>query len=1288
MNQNFCNSNCLGFDQLQPLQSPVIHQPPQEMSIQEMKDLKQQYLDEMKCLSNSKYRDEWAYLSTHPLKRLNSFCYDDDEDYIIAVTHVLSTEEPDNSLSIGDEHLDTIPATESDEVIKSSVENLIPISSESEGIPEHMCDVPFHDNIPPLDVLKDQFKDFFESNDEFSSTNDDSFSIEKIDYVEASPPDSELVSSEVMEIVIPKVGGIDDDILLTIKDDILRENLLIVNHLFAKIEALNDSPIPLYDPIVSGTPPTLTPSGESDFFLEETKSSSTSLNSLLEETNTFDNSLPESNTFCFDVEEISSGSTTTRSDISLPEYEASYDNQSCSDEDVPEKLFSTLLFDEEIIPMKMDQHYYNAESDLMKSLRTHDSSLLISSKIDSLLDEFAGELTILKSIPPGIDETDCDPEEDIRLIEILLYDNSSPRLPKEFVSANSDAEIESFSPSPILVKDSDSLMEEIIYPDLPINDTLLFPEKESFYFDIPSFSRPPAKPPDVVTEILNIKMMGDISDQKVPMPKLMITLASHQKKSPDLLSHRGLKAFQPFATCPMMIHGKNIPILDVMAIFVISILSESLEESVGTFTAQVILFGMIPTAILATIPDMSLVEARSSPPSLPTHDSPPTLRQILPAPPGLPRRPAILVLPGQPIPIGRPYHTQPNVVRKMLTGRKSVGPLPIHRLASRYQSDSSSLRHSSSARSVSKRPSHLSSAGPSRKRCRSLSDSVSSATPVPGDLSHVRTNLLPPCKKVRSFVSATDCEASSKESYEPYTGPNIDSDIQADIDASIVAADAIAARETDVRVETEDEAEEKAESSARGTVKITVDRVTHLVLLDDLVEPVREDFLSWIVTLERDNMRLRGMLGVERQRVDRFRRSMSYAQWDLRQIRQFCFHDHVRIRRLETYARIMTITRSGMTPKAIKELISRCVEEVLAAQEANCNARLIDENQSQNGDDNDNGSKGNGIHGNNNGNGNQNGGDGCAKINSLVDKVCTYKDFLNCQPHNFNGTEGVIDLARWFEKTESVFRVSNCSPNSQVKFATCTLLDGALTWWNSHVQTFGIDKAYKMLWKDLIKLMIEVHRGLPDNIQGNVTSSKPDRLQDAIRMANGLMDRKVRVYVVRNAKQNRKFKKPPFKRHNVAQVVMLGNSEKKGYARSASYYNKCRLHHEGPCTVKCNSYKKVRHMARDYKIFVAAQTPRSPNRRNKAANNDAHGRAYALGGGDGNPDSNVVTGTFLLNNHYAYILFDSGGDRSFVQTTFSALIDIPHTALDVSYTIDAVVVGLLHKVLQLPRHST
>nr|GEX71200.1 hypothetical protein [Tanacetum cinerariifolium] len=261
-----------------------------------------------------------------------------------------------------------------------------------------------------------------------------------------------------------------------------------------------------------------------------------------------------------------------------------------SDEDLPEKIFSNPLFEEEIIPMKIDQHHFNDESNLIASLLNHDSSIIpSSSKIDSLLDEFAGELTLLKSILLGIDETDCYPENEICLTKRLLYDNSSPRPPEEFVSKNSNAETESFSPSPIPVEDSDSRIEEInlfltlddpmppsiedddydskrdilIREELLDNYSLSLPVIESYHFDIPSFSRSPTKPPHGNTGILNIKMMGDISDQKVPMPTLMITRVSNQEKSPDPLSHWSLEIFQPSAKCPMMIHGKNIPILDV-----------------------------------------------------------------------------------------------------------------------------------------------------------------------------------------------------------------------------------------------------------------------------------------------------------------------------------------------------------------------------------------------------------------------------------------------------------------------------------------------------------------------------------------------------------------------------------------------------------------------------------------------------------------------------------------------------------------------------------------------------
>ncbi|GJZ00045.1 hypothetical protein Tco_0517474 [Tanacetum coccineum] len=231
-----------------------------------MEDLKQHYLNEMKSLSNDlgikDYRNEKIDIlfrrecedmiaelkgkfngmsieinkkkELHYLEQVaklntsqgfKSFCYhDDDDEYTIqyrkylenssnAITPILPIEEPDNSLSMGDEHLSTIPKTESDEVIKSSVEDLVPIPSESEGVFDNTCDVPFCDKSHPLDVLKDHFEIFSDFTDDCTSSNDDSF--EDIDYVEASPFDSKLVNLE------------------EVKDDILHEKLLNINLLIA-----------------------------------------------------------------------------------------------------------------------------------------------------------------------------------------------------------------------------------------------------------------------------------------------------------------------------------------------------------------------------------------------------------------------------------------------------------------------------------------------------------------------------------------------------------------------------------------------------------------------------------------------------------------------------------------------------------------------------------------------------------------------------------------------------------------------------------------------------------------------------------------------------------------------------------------------------------------------------------------------------------------------------------------------------------------------------------------------
>ncbi|GKE13201.1 hypothetical protein Tco_1416752 [Tanacetum coccineum] len=86
-------------------------------------------------------------------------------------------------------------------------------------------------------------------------------------------------------------------------------------------------------------------------------------------------------------------------------------------------------------------------------------------------------------------------------------------------------------------------------------------------------------------------------------------------------------------------------------------------------------------------------------------------------------------------------------------------------------------------------------------------------------------------------------------------------------------------------------------------------------------------------------------------------------------------------------------------------------------------------------------------------------------------RECTYKDFLNCHPLNFKGTEGVVVISQWFEKMESVFHISNCAPENQVKFTTCTFIGNALTWWNSHKKAVTQEVAYAMDWKALKKLM-------------------------------------------------------------------------------------------------------------------------------------------------------------------------------------------------------------------------
>ncbi|GJT46647.1 putative reverse transcriptase domain-containing protein [Tanacetum coccineum] len=481
------------------------------------------------------------------------------------------------------------------------------------------------------------------------------------------------------------------------------------------------------------------------------------------------------------------------------------------------------------------------------------------------------------------------------------------------------------------------------------------------------------------------------------------------------------------------------------------------------------------------------------------------------APLGTHRRATILIRPREAIPFGRPYRTHLNGPRKLLTARKRVGPLPAHRLASRYVSPRSLDHHSfsssssldsspvhslgldasnqahygSSTRDVSprlcypprraprrsevfrhwcatplstlyppitsesssgdssERPLHSSShsAGPSRKRCRSSVDSVPSSTPVIGSLTPAHADLLPHCKRFRDSYS-------SKASIEEDTPIEAEVDMELGIGDGDDVKDHVEIDPRDVRDDTE---KYEANTSARDTAEVGVDPMSASIVEEEIVEPAGEDssdssstrdgivrivgietaqsrleadqliasgdrarMAERIYSLRVENLKVRAILDINRDHVNNLRLHMSLSQEEFHQIRRDRDDTRGRLRRT------MTITRSGMTPEAIEELVNRRVEEALAAHEATRAANALEtENQSQNGSDGDSGN-GNGGNGNGgNGNGRNENPDENVRGARPVARECTYQDFMKCQPLNFKGTEGVRTI-----RTEVAFSMS------------------------------------------------------------------------------------------------------------------------------------------------------------------------------------------------------------------------------------------------------------------------
>ncbi|GJW16852.1 putative reverse transcriptase domain-containing protein [Tanacetum coccineum] len=355
--------------------------------------------------------------------------------------------------------------------------------------------------------------------------------------------------------------------------------------------------------------------------------------------------------------------------------------------------------------------------------------------------------------------------------------------------------------------------------------------------------------------------------------------------------------------------------------------------------------------------------------------------------------------------------------------------------------------------------------------------------------------------------------------------------------------------------------------------------------------------------------------------------------------------------------------------------------------------------------------------------------------NERAVRECTYQDFMKCQPLFFRGTEGVVDLTQWFERMETVFRISNCTVENQVKFATCTLMGIALTWWNSHARTVTNEVAYAMTWTDLKKKMTtkycprnEIKKIEAEMWNLKVQGTDPKTMQEAIEMATELMDRRNNTFAERQAENKRKFEdtprnnqnQQPNKRQNTGRAYAAGNGDKKPYEGTKPRCPKCNFNHYGPCIPTCTNCKKLGHLAKDCRSRPATANNNNNNRNNNNNNNrnnnnnnnrnnnnpraqgantnaivcfecgapghfrkdcpqwknknqgngNGVARAYAVGVAGQNPDNNVVTGTFLLNNRCASILFDTGADRSFVSTQFSTLINIAPTTLDHGYNVE------------------
>nr|GEZ15428.1 hypothetical protein [Tanacetum cinerariifolium] len=302
-------------------------------------------------------------------------------------------------------------------------------------------------------------------------------------------------------------------------------------------------------------------------------------------------------------------------------------------------------------------------------------------------------------------------------------------------------------------------------------------------------------------------------------------------------------------------------------------------------------------------------------------------------------------------------------------------------------------------------------------------------------------------------------------------------------------------------------------------------------------------------------------------------------------------------------------------------------------------------------------------------------------------RECTFTRFMKCNPTAFHGIEGAIELRRWFEKTKSVFGISECAEGKKVKFAIITLQGPALTWWNAKVATMGLETVNQIPWTEMKQLM----------------TAEFCLIEEIQRMKHALWNLKVKEYSIMAYTQRfnelalmcpRMVELERGKLNNQKQgneqAMVTAPTDGKVSSGSLPLCERCFTYHVGPCMIKCHKCGKVGHKARYCKVKNVATgvnalpiptcydygeqghtRNRCPKKVKQEEFREVHGGAYAIK--DAKPKGpNVVIDTFLLNNRYAFVLFDLGFDRSFMDTRFSSMLNIDLFKIRASYVVELV----------------